>query len=143
MNCTFFGHRDAPSTIKPRLKETIMQLLNEGIKHFYVGNNGSFDLLAQESLAELANDGLDIKYNIVLSYINELAMSGNQQATIFPEGQELAIPKFAISKRNEWLLNNSSVVIAYVRYSVSNSYKYIEKARKNGLAVVNLAKRGV
>lgn len=143
MNCVFFGHRDAPSDIKPMLKETIIQLLDKGINHFYIGNNGGFDLLVQETLSELANDGFHINYSIVLSYINEQSIGGNQQATILPEGQEFAIPKFAISKRNEWLLNNSSAVIAYARYSSSNSYRYVEKARKNGLTVINLAENSV
>ncbi len=139
MNCTFFGHRDAPSFIKPKLKEAILKLLDAGVEHFYVGNNGSFDLLVQVSLSEIAKEIPHIKYSIVLSYIDELAISENQEATIFPEGQELAYPKFAISKRNEWLLDNSYYVIAYAKNTCSNTHKIIERAKRKGLIVINLA----
>ena len=34
MNCTFFGHRDAPSNIKPNLERAILSLSDKGVKHF-------------------------------------------------------------------------------------------------------------
>ena len=139
MNCTFFGHRDAPSNIKPNLERTILSLSDKGVKHFYVGNNGDFDFLVQMTLNKLANQNPNVKYSIVLSHISEIAINGEQGKTIFPEGQELALPKFAVSKRNEWLLKNSSVVIAYVKNRSSNSYRIIEKAKRKGLKIINLA----
>ena len=139
MNCTFFGHRDAPSNIKSNLEREIMSLSNKGVKHFYVGNNGNFDFLVQTTLNKLANQNPNVKYSIVLSHISETALNGEQEKTVFPEGQELALPKFAVSKRNEWLLKNSSVVIAYVINHSSNSYRIIEKARRKGLKIINLA----
>ena len=139
MNCTFFGHRDAPSSIKARLKESILYLQKQGVECFYVGNNGGFDALVQTALLELSLEKNNIKYFIVTSFLGEFAMSGEQERTIFPEGQELTFPRFAISKRNEWLLNNSSHVIAYVKNSCSNSYKFVERAKRKGLSVINLA----
>ena len=42
-SCTFFGHRDAPDTIKPILREKIIDLIeNRGVELFYVGNQGAF-----------------------------------------------------------------------------------------------------
>ena len=139
MNCTFLGHRDTTSRIKSRLKESILYLQRQGVECFYVGNNGSFDALVQNVLLELSLKEKSIKYFIVTSFLGEIAMSGEQERTIFPEGQELACPKFAISKRNEWLLNNSSYVIAYVKRSRSNSCKFVERAKRKGLSVINLA----
>ncbi len=139
MNCTFFGHRDAPERIKEKLKGTILSLLENGVECFYVGNNGKFDFLVQTALAELSLEH-QIKYRIVLSRIDECALSGAQDKTIFCEGMEQAMPRFAISKRNEWLIKNSAVVVAYVVDIASNSSAWIEKARKRGLTVINLAK---
>ena len=133
MNCTFFGHRDAPYVLKSKVKKTILELKSNDIELFYVGNNGNFDLLVQEVLEELG-----VEYQIVLSRINEEAISGNQENTFFPEGLEFALPKFAISKRNEWLLKNSSIVISYCKNSYSNVYKWLEKARKIGLDIISL-----
>lgn len=49
MKCAFFGHRDAPSSIKPRLGEAIFNLISNGVDEFYVGNNGNFDLIVQHT----------------------------------------------------------------------------------------------
>ncbi len=138
MNCTFFGHHDAPEHIKPKLKETILNIFDRGVSSFYVGNNGRFDFLVQEALNEL-NKSYSIKYSIILSYLNEKAIIGNQENTLYPEELEGVYQRFAISKRNEWLLKKSSIIIAYVQNSFSNAYKWIEKARKKGLIIINLA----
>ena len=36
--CTFFGHRDCPSSIKPKLREVLIDLIeNHAVDMFYVG----------------------------------------------------------------------------------------------------------
>lgn len=52
--CTFFGHRDCPETIKPRLREVLVDLIaNKRVDTFYVGNQGRFDGMARGILHEL------------------------------------------------------------------------------------------
>ena len=138
MVCTFFGHKDAPSAIKMRLEEIIETLINEGIKNYYVGNNGDFDFYVQGVLENIVKKHDDVRFSVVLSAINETAIGTKQKYTVFPEGLENALPKFAISKRNDWMINNSQIVITYVRHNFSNSHKWLEKAEKKGLRVINL-----
>lgn len=138
MVCTFFGHKDAPSSIKMRLEEIIEALINEGVKNYYVGNNGNFDFYVQGVLENIVKKHNDIRFSVVLSTINETAIGTKQKYTVFPEGLENALPKFAISKRNDWMINNSQIVITYVRHNFSNSHKWLEKAKKKGLRVINL-----
>ena len=46
--CTFFGHRDAPPGVKSSLRQVISELIEQqGVKQFYVGNQGSFDAMAR------------------------------------------------------------------------------------------------
>ena len=46
--CTFFGHRDCPETIKPKLRSTIIDLIeNHNVDMFYVGNQGRFDAIVR------------------------------------------------------------------------------------------------
>ena len=138
MVCTFFGHKDAPSSIKMRLEEIIEALINEGVKNYYVGNNGNFDFYVQGVLENIVKKHNDIRFSVVLSTINETAIGTKQKYTVFPEGLENALPKFAISKRNDWMINNSQIVITYVRHNFSNSHKWLEKAKNKGLRVINL-----
>ena len=140
MICMFLGHKDTPDSVKPYLKEAILKLITErGIKQFYVGNNGNFDFYAQRMLKEIAQTHTEVEYGIVLSYIHECAIGGEQEATLYPEGLESTPLRFCISKRNEWLLKRSDFLIAYVAHKFSNSYKWLERARKRGLHIINLA----
>ena len=139
MICTFFGHRDAPIDLKGNIKKAITNLIENGIVDFYVGNNGNFDFLVQAVLLELLNENKSINCRIVLSYLGESALCGNQELTIFPEELDGVIRKFAIPKRNEYLIKKSTVVVCYVENSFSNSYKWVEKARKKGHRIINLA----
>ena len=140
MFCTFFGHRDSPEKIKHLLKKTILYIIEkEGVRDFLVGNNGNFDLYAQCILQEFKNDGMDIRFNIIISRIDEKSLIKKQDATLFPEELEKSIAKFRISKRNEWLIKKSSYIIAYVTRKYSNSYRLIETASKKGLRIINIA----
>ena len=139
MNCTFFGHRDVGEEIKVLLKKTIIYLYERGeVKRFLVGNNGNFDFYVQIVLSELKSER-NLDFDIVLSYVDEAALSKKWEETIFLEELEGVIPRYAIARRNDWLIKNSSIVVAYVKHKFSNSSKWIEKARKKGLRIINIA----
>lgn len=139
MVCTFFGHKNVPSSIKEDIYDAIINLTKEGVREFYVGNNGNFDFWVQKVLWEISKVE-NITYSIILSRLNENVISDNQKASVFPEGFEKFLPRFAISKRNEWMLKKSNIVITYTKSRFSNCYKWIEKAEKRGLRIINLAK---
>ena len=46
MVCSFFGHRDAPATIREQMAEAAEQLIQDGADLFLVGNQGAFDAMA-------------------------------------------------------------------------------------------------
>ena len=68
--CTFFGHRDCPETIKPYLREVLIDLItNNGVNTFYVGNQGRFDGIVRSVLRELEQEYPEIHYAVVLAYL--------------------------------------------------------------------------
>lgn len=139
MTCTFFGHQDAPDDLLPKLEAMVLDLFNKkGVDFFYIGNNGRFDYLAQKTLERICREGKAIGYAIVLSSLRERAMNGMQNKTIFPEQIAVSPPRYAVYKRNEWMLNRSEYLIAYVKYQTSNSYQWMQRAEKKGLRVCNL-----
>ena len=139
MVCTFFGHRDAPDFLKESIEREIIQLVkNESVEVFYVGNNGNYDFLVQRILSKLSQSMGGFEYYIVLSSLSERALSGNQENTIFPEGLERVPPRFTIAKRNEWLIKNSHFALVYLKHGFSNSAKWIDKAEKKGLKIINI-----
>ncbi len=139
MNCTFFGHKNAPASLTYEIEEKIISLIDIGVKNFYVGNNGRFDYLVQAVLKGLSHS-YDINYSIVLSRIDEVSLFGEQSKTIFPAELDFSIPKFAVSKRNEWMIKTCDFAIVYVENRYSNSYKWMQRSHKKGLKIINLFK---
>ena len=140
MVCTFFGYVDAPDWTKEALKNEIVKLIQEeGVKKFCVGNNGNFDFYVQRALKEIQNIYEEVDYFIALSYVNEKVISGAQEKSVFWSDLALTTPKFAIAKRNELLIKKSDYAICYVKYDFQRSYKWMKKAEKKGLKIINIA----
>ena len=143
MTCCFFGHKDAPSTIMAKLEETIENLIAEhGMNSFLVGNQGQFDSMVLSALRRLKNKYPEISYNVVLAYMPTEKGEWNPYEyweTMLPEGLEAVHPRYAISKRNEWMVNESDVVICYIKHSWGGAYKYVEMAQRKKKQILNIA----
>lgn len=140
MVCTFFGHRNYNGKADGVLKRTIIDLIeNYNVKRFLVGNNGAFDSSVAYILKELKKENYDISYNIVLAYLPTKNDHTYDDITMYPEGLELVLPKFAISKRNEWMIERSDYVIGYIDRDFGNAWLYFKKASKKGKTVINIA----
>lgn len=138
--CTFFGHRDCPETIKPYLREVLVDLItNQGVDTFYVGNQGRFDGIVRSVLRELEKEYPEIRYAVVLAYLpgkkNEY---DDFSDTILPEGIEAVHPRYAIDWRNRWMLQRSDFVVTYITHSWGGAAKFAEKAKREGKTVINL-----
>ena len=138
--CTFFGHRECPETIKPKLREILVDLItNQGVDMFYVGNQGHFDTLVRSTLRDLQKEYPKVNYAVVLAY-----MPGKQNDyddysdTMLPEGIESVHPRYAISWRNNWLLKQADYVVTYITHSWGGAAQYAAKAKKQGKTVVDL-----
>ena len=137
MTCTFFGHRDTPKEKEPILKSTLIDIIeNKNVNTFYVGNNGNFDSMVCSVLSELS-DKYPIKYYIVLSYVPK-RKTENSERTILPEGIETVPPRFAISYRNKWMIEQSDYVITCVTRSWGGAAQFRELAKKKRKTVINI-----
>ena len=139
MAITFFGHHDCPDSIKPKLLETIENRIKQGTLQFYVGNHGNFDAMVLSCLRILKQKYPGIRYAVILAYL-----SGNSKAylpgeTLFPGGIESVQKRFAIDYCNRWMLDHTNTVIAYVSRSYGGASKYLERAKRSGKTIVNLA----
>ena len=139
-NCTFFGHKNTTSHIKPLLKSTIIRLIeDEDVDNFYVGKEGNFDFYVAQVLKEIKATYPHINYSVVLAYLHKSADKDEDYTdTIYPEGLEKVPPKFAIVKRNLWMIKNSDYVIAYVK-AIGGAKQFMELAESKGKVVINLA----
>lgn len=137
MVCTFFGHRDASDSLAEELRKTLIELLETGnVDVFYIGNSGNFDRLVSSVLCELSSE-YSFTCQIVLSYLPEQEREYNFD-TILPEGIEDVPRRFAISYRNQWMIEHSDMVVAYVKRNYGGAYKYKELAKKKGKKLIEV-----
>lgn len=143
--CTFFGHRQCPSSIKPNLKNVLINLIeHQKVNVFYVGNQGSFDDMVYSVLRELSQQYSHITYAVVLAYLpseskGELSQSQDYTDTIYPEGIESVPKRFAIDWRNRWMLKQADYVVTYITHSWGGAAKYEQLARKHEKIIYNLS----
>ena len=139
-SCTFSGHRDCPDTIKPRLREVLVDLIeNHNVDMFYVGNQGHFDAIVRGVLRDLQHEYPQIHYAVVLAYMpGKQTEYDDYSDTMLPEGIESVHPRYAISWRNNWMLKQSNYVVTYITHTWGGAYQHAEKARRQKKVVINL-----
>ena len=139
--CTFFGHRNAPLSAKPRVAVKIIELITKhGVKSFYVGAQGNFDHYVINALTEIKLLNPEIEINIVLPGIPaELPPWIPPEYTLVPEEAEKAPPRFAVDRCNRWMLEKCDFVVGYVTHPGGGAAKFLKTAENAGKTVINLA----
>lgn len=141
MICTFFGHRMAPREIEKPLERVITDLIiTHKADFFYVGNQGNFDSIVQRVLRRVKQQYPHIQYAVVLERMpSDNSALEETVETIFPEGMENVPPRYAIDRRNTWMLSKATFVVTYVTHTVGGAFKFKEKARKQRKTVIDIA----
>ena len=146
MVITFCGHSNC--LFSDEEKEKLKQLLIKEIRKnptckFYLGGYGDFDSLCLRTLRELKKEFQDIELIFITPYLDknysklEFAKY-HYDDVIFPPLE--SVPrKFAILKRNEWMVEEADLVIAYVMYSWGGAAKTLEHAKRKKKTIINLA----
>jgi len=140
--CTFFGHHDCPSSIKPKLREVLIDLIeNHAVDMFFVGQQGAFDGIVRSVLKELVSVYPHIHYAVVLERLPPKRDEFNTRDysdTMLPEGIESVHPRYAISWRNNWMLRQSDYVVTYITHGWGGAAQFAEKAKCQKKTVINL-----
>ena len=142
MVCCFFGHKDVPSGLAEYLLPVLDELIAEGVDSFLVGNQGGFDSTVLHALRLLKEKHPHITYNVVLAYMpgaKEEWSAYDPMETLYPEGLEAVHPRYAISWRNKWMIQESDVVVAYIAHSWGGAAKYVEYAKRKKVPIINIA----
>ena len=137
--CTFFGHRELFENLESALYQAIENLIvHESVGTFYVGNHGQFDALVRRVLKNLEKK-YSIRYAVVLAYMpTGKSEYEDLSDTMLPEGLENVHPRYAIDRRNKWMIDQSDFVIAYVTHGWGGAAKYASLAKRKGKIVYSL-----
>ncbi len=96
--------------------------------------------MVRNLLNELKISHPHIEYAVVLAYLPcKKDDYQDYSDTIYPDGLEKVPRRFAICKRNEWMINRSDIVITYVTDSFGGAYTFKQLAEKKGKVIINIA----
>ena len=131
MIVTFCGHREVhkPEKVKNWLEEVVDRLIHEGADTFYLGGYGQFDALAAEVVREKKERYPQIRSVLVLPYLDRNYDASAYDETLYPPLENVP-RRYAILRRNEYMVDNADVVVAYVAYSFGGAYKTLRYAEK-------------
>ena len=131
MIVTFCGHRDVfdPEAVGAWLNETVEGLIREGADYFYLGGYGQFDALAAAVVRKQKERYPLIRSVLMLPYLDRSFDASAYDETVYPSLE--SVPKrFAVSRRNEYMIDRSDVVIAFVTHSFGGAYKTLCYAQR-------------
>ena len=135
--CTFFGHRDCYRLDEEVLRDHIQMLIDQGVDTFYVGNQGHFDGMVYRCLKHLRQIYPHIRVFVVLAYLPTKKIQGQDFSdTIYPQIE--GHPKFAIDRRNRWMVRTSDYCLCYINHTWGGAYKYALMAKRRGIKLINL-----
>ncbi len=141
--CVFFGHRYCTENIKEELEKQIIELIEKhSVTLFYVGNNGNFDSIVCSTLKKLSKQYPKIRFYVVLAYHpNKIIDYIETVEIILPDGLERRYGKYAIVKRNRWMVEQADYVICYVVCSAGGAAQFVELAARKGKKIINIANK--
>ena len=148
MIITFMGHSVITSheavkkAVKKEIKKNISNVKNIT---FYLGGYGDFDNICARTCKELKQEGAEIDLVYVTPYISlseqakieEMRKLGYCDYSLYPPLEKVP-PKFAISKRNEWMIMNADLIIAYVKHCYGGAYNGLRFAKRKGKTAINI-----
>ena len=144
MIVTFCGHRDFVETAEAENQLTMFleKYARENVRLVcYNGGYGNFDYFAAKCVQRMQEQYSNIRNCLVLPYIDQpfldrIAVFTNRfDETIYPPLE--SVPrKYAIIRRNEWMVDSADVVIACVTYSWGGAARTLEYAKRKNKNII-------
>lgn len=140
------GTRSYMDTIENRImvEKGLRDLIKLGVTEFYSGGIGSFEKSCARYIKDLKQEFPFIKSYLILAYYNpqiskedEKEIQLKYDGTIYPPLENVPL-RFAISKRNKWMVDIADCILFYVNNHYTNSFKFLEYAHKRKKMYVNL-----
>ena len=144
---SLIGHRNLQnsSAFEKDLEKIICNLLSQKeYVEFYIGRNGDFDILAASVIKRVqkAVESKNSSLILVLPYHDkdEEYYQNYYDEICFPL-EESVYFKAAITKRNEWMVDRSDLLIAYVTENFGGAANTLKYAEEHGVKWINLARQ--
>lgn len=136
----FCGHADiyGSEDVRVWLKETVEGLIHRGADDFLLGGYGGFDACAASVVWELKKQYPAIRSTLVLPYLDRKVDATKYDTTLYPPLEKVP-RRFAISKRNEYMVNEADIVVAYVTHDWGGAATTLAYAKRKKKEIINYA----
>ena len=148
----FTGHRIIPHEELPKiskqLKDTLIQLIENGYQYFCAGGALGFDTLAEQAVLELKKDNPQIRLILVLPCLSQANSRSESDKHMYEylktQADKIvytsqAYTRGCMHKRNRYLADNSSTCVCYLTKQSGGTAYTVNYALKNGKRVINIA----
>ena len=148
----FTGHRDIPKKdirkIRKNTLNAIIKAYENGYRYFGNGGAIGFDLLSAECVLAPKKQCPEIKLILVLPCHGQTKYWSDSEIRKYERILKKADKavytaehycKGCMQKRNQHLVNNSSLCICYLTKNTGGTYYTVDYAKKNGLKIINTA----
>ena len=146
MIITFCGHSQYTEKVEDEQK--IISFLEEKIGDrpatLYFGGYGSFDMFVRNCGKKYQQTHPNTKLIFITPYItvnyqkNHLEYQKSLYDDILYPNLENKPPKFAISYRNKWMVEQADYVIAYIAHDFGGAYQTYKHAKSKNKPIFNL-----
>ena len=135
MVITFCGHDSVQEVDKVRdwLCNALDQFQDEENITCYLGGYGGFDNLAASVVRQKQKQRPNLQAVLVIPYLDRKYDETEYDYTLYPPLESVP-PRYAILRRNKWMVEQADVVIAYVTHSwggAAKTLKYAQTKKKN------------
>ena len=148
MKISFIGHSHVVDheNVKILVKEQIRLNIGADDKVVcYLGGYGDFDMLCACACRELKREYMGIELVYVTPYldvssqlkIRDMITGGLYDSSVYPPIERTPL-RYAISKRNNWMMENADVIIAYVHLGFGGAFKTVEFAKRRKKKIINV-----
>jgi len=136
MKITFCGHSQTSDQDKVAswLDMILPALIEGGATTFYLGGYGDFDRLAAAAVRRQKSVYSHIESVLVLPYLNKEFDPTAYDCTTYPPLEKVPL-RYAIVKRNQWMVSESDVVISGVTHSWGGAAKTLDFAKRKGKVI--------
>ena len=149
MIISFFGHRAiyGEADLSSKIKNTILDNIPPwGEILFYCGGYGDFDSLCASVCRSIKQTHPEIELIFVTPYIHENKLKSSQylldnrmyDSILYPPLEGVP-PRFAIVQRNRWIVEQSDLIIAFVKRKYGGAYNALKYANRINKRIINLA----
>lgn len=144
--CAVTGHRVIKNIDTEKLKLLFYSLIEKGYDTFLIGMALGFDKLCFEILREIRKEknikliacipcqNQDLKFS--LSQKNEYRKMLEEADENYYVGKEYT--PSCMQKRNEFMVDNSSLLVAYLRQNKGGTFNTVKYAEKKNQIIINI-----